>query len=187
MQRPLSELRLRHMNPIMALGLQPWEPAPRSHPLWGVDDLHLHLTLQGYGPPGNWTTGPKGAQEGGVPAAALGPSCTSRGCHQAPPPFEAVGPARTLLDRGRPALPTPRAARGSHKAPGDKELCKLSTAAQRPSPNQRSGDVTGEEPANRTRLFSLQAMGKSCSSSLNLAFLSNGMKEKRPASFRGSV
>lgn len=182
MQRPLSELWLYHVNPAVALGLQPWEPAPRSHPLWGVADLRLHLTSRGYAPPpGTWTIGPKGAQEWGVP------SHTSRGLPPSPSPFDAVGPSSTVLDRRRPVLPTPRAARGSHKAPGDKELCKLSTVAQRPSSKQCSGEVTGEKTANRTRLFSLRAEGKSRSSSLNLAFLSTGMKEKRPTSFRGSV
>ena len=73
-------------------------------------------------------------------------------------PF-AGGPSSTVLDRGRPVLPTPRPTRGSHKAPGDKELCKLSTVAQRLSSKQRSGEVTGEKPANRTRLFSLRAEG----------------------------
>lgn len=168
MHRPLSELWLSHVNPIMALGLQPWEPAPSSHPLWGVDDLHLHLTLRGYGPPKKLDNRTKGSPGVGSPSCGPRPITYPPRTATKPPPFEAVGPSSTLLDRGRPALPTPRAARSSHKAPGNKELCKLSTAAQRPSSNQRSGDVTGEKPANRTRLFSLWAVGKSCSSSLNL-------------------
>ena len=69
MQRPLSEVRLHHVKPMVAPGLQPWKPAPRPHPRWGVDDLRLHLTSRGYAPPpGKRTTGPKGAQECRVPS-----------------------------------------------------------------------------------------------------------------------
>lgn len=182
MQRPLSELRLHHVKPTVAPGLQPWKRAPRPHPHWGVDDLRLHLTSGGYAPPPRKRTrGRKGAQEWGVP------SHPSQGLPPRPSTLRRCGSLIHVLDLGRAVLPTPRPARGSRKAPGGKELCRLSAAAQRPSSKQRSGEATGEKPANRTRLFSLRAEAKSRSSSLNLAFLSTGMKEKRPTSFRGSL
>lgn len=142
-----------------------WEPAPSSHPLWG----------SGPAPPFDSSSyGPQeiGQQDQGSPGVGS-PSCGPRPIMYPPrtatkpPPLRGCGSLIHTFGPWTPSPPNAQDMRSSHKAPGNKELCKPSTAAQRPSSNQRSGDVTGKACQQDTSVLPVGCGGVMLSS-LNL-------------------